>query len=38
LSDPFLLLVQDRVEEREQRWHAIGGAEAAVYCMSASIA
>jgi uncharacterized protein len=29
-SDPFLLLIVDRIEEGEQRWHAIGAAEAAI--------
>ena len=29
-SDPFLLLIKDRIEEGEQRWHAIGAAEAAI--------
>jgi len=29
-SDPFLLLIEDRIEEGEQRWHAIGAAEAAI--------
>lgn len=23
-NDPFLLLTKDRIEEGEQRWHAIG--------------
>ena len=29
-NDPFLLLIEDRIEEGEQRWHAIGAAEAAI--------
>jgi len=29
-NDPFPLLIKDRIEEGEQRWHAIGGAEAAI--------
>src|ERR1035438_9907531 len=29
-NDPFLLLIKDRIEEGEQRWHAIGAAEAAI--------
>ena len=29
-NDPFLLLVKDRIEDGEQRWHAIGAAEAAI--------
>jgi uncharacterized protein len=28
--DPFVLLVKDRIEQGEQRWHAIGAAEAAI--------
>jgi uncharacterized protein len=29
-NDPFLLLIEDRIEQGEQRWHAIGAAEAAI--------
>jgi uncharacterized DUF497 family protein len=29
-NDPFLLLTKDRIEEGEQRWQAIGAAEAAI--------
>jgi hypothetical protein len=29
-NDPSLLLIEDRIEEGEQRWHAIGAAEAAI--------
>jgi uncharacterized protein len=29
-NDPFLLLIKDRIDESEQRWHAIGAAESAI--------
>ncbi len=29
-NDPFLLLIEDGITEGEQRWHAIGAAEAAI--------
>jgi hypothetical protein len=29
-NDPFLLLIKDRIADGEQRWHAIGTAEAAI--------
>jgi uncharacterized DUF497 family protein len=29
-NDPFLLLIEDRITEGEQRWRAIGAAEAAI--------
>jgi hypothetical protein len=29
-NDPFILLIKDRIESGEQRWHAIGTAEAAI--------
>ena len=29
-NDPFILLIKDRTEGGEQRWHAIGTAQAAI--------
>jgi uncharacterized protein len=29
-NDPFLLLIEDRIKDGEQRWHAIGVVEPAV--------
>ena len=33
-NDPFLLLNKDRIEEGEQRWHAIGAADSAILWLS----